>query len=68
MVAVTAKRHVHFSASNHRLYVLASCAEGEARAILAQLTNGSQLLNLLALGNQAQNVREGASMERALER
>ena len=67
-MAGAAQRHVHVLTSDHRLTVFAGGAEGETRVLFAQLTDGIKLLNLLALGQQTENVREGASQESALKR
>lgn len=66
MVALATQWHIHVLSADHRLAVLARRTEREARILLAQLANRSQFFNLLTLGNEVENVREGASQECAL--
>ena len=63
----TAQGHVHVIASNHQVAVLACGAEGKASVLLAELADSSQLLDLLAFGNQLYYAWEGTTHEGSLQ-
>jgi len=55
-MALPTERHVHVSATNQRYAVRWGCPKREACVLLAQLADGAELLDLLALGNQSDDV------------
>ena len=65
-MALTTQRHVHVLTPDHHLTVLAGRAESETCVLLAQLAYSSQLLDLLALGDEGEDGGEGTPQERAL--
>ena len=66
-MALSAEGHVHILTSDHVLIVFAGRAERITGILLAELADGGEFLDLLALGNQGQNVREGATEEGPLQ-
>ena len=66
-VALSAEGHVHILAPDHILIVFAGRAERVTRVLLAELADGGEFLDLFALGNQGQNVWEGAPEEGPLQ-
>ena len=67
-MALATEGHVHVFAADHGLAVFAGGAESEAGTLFAQFADGRQLLDLLALRNQLDDLREGAAQESALQR
>lgn len=68
MVALATQWHIHVLSADHRLAVLARRTEREARILLAELANRSQLLDLFTLRNKGEHGRESSSHERTLQR
>ena len=66
-MALTAERHVHILSTNHHVAVLAGRSECVAGVLLAELADGSQLLNLLTLGDQLEYAWEGTTHEGSLQ-
>ena len=66
-MALTAERHVHILSTNHHVAVLAGRSERVAGVLLAELADGSQLLNLLTLGDQLEYAWEGTTHEGSLQ-
>jgi len=65
VVALTADGHVFISASDEAVVRFISRPEREGRALLAQLADGGQLLDLLALGDEVDDDVERAAEEGA---
>ena len=66
-MALSAQRHVHVLATDHRLAVLAGSAERETCVLLAELADGAELLYLLALRDQVQYIGERSTQESPLQ-
>jgi hypothetical protein len=65
VVTLTTDGHVFVSASDEAVVRFVSRSEGEGRGLLAQLADGGELLDLLALGDEVDDDVEGAAEEGA---